>query len=129
MRLLIDTHVLLWSLAAPERLGADLVRMLDESDVFVSAASLWEIGIKAALGKLDARPREVLAAIEPAGFALLDVRAVHAVGVGDLPMHHRDPFDRLLISQALAESMEFATFDDALVAYGRPVLRLSPAPL
>lgn len=126
MRVLLDTHVLLWSLAAPERLGADVARMLDEADVFVSAASLWEISIKTALGKLDARPREVLTAIEPAGFILLEVRAEHAVRVGELPMHHRDPFDRLLLSQALAESLQLLSYDDALLAYGDPVLRLSP---
>lgn len=126
MRVLIDTHVLLWSLSAPERLGADVTRMLDDAEVFVSAASLWEIGIKASIGRLDARPREVLAAIEPAGFVLLDVRAEHAVRVAELPLHHRDPFDRLLIAQALTESLQFLTFDDAVLAYGSPVMRIHP---
>lgn len=127
MRLLIDTHVLLWALAAPERLGAEVSRMLDAADVMVSAASLWEISIKAALGKLDAQPREILEAVEPAGFSLLAVTAEHAVRVVELPLHHRDPFDRLLIAQALTEAMQLITFDDALVAYGSPVLRVPHA--
>lgn len=127
MRVLIDTHVLLWSLAAPERLGAEVERALAEAEVFVSAASLWEISIKVALGKLDARPREVLAAIEPAGFTLLDIRAEHAIGVAELPLHHRDPFDRLLIAQARSESLQFVTYDDALLAYGHPVTRYEHA--
>ena len=69
MRILLDTHLLLWSLAQPSKLSATIRRKIDAADVYVSAASIWEISIKSKLGKLDANPREVLDGIEPAGFS------------------------------------------------------------
>lgn len=87
-------------------------------EVFVSAASLWEISIKVALGKLKADPRAVLDALEPAGFLQLPISGEHAAGVARLPRHHRDPFDRLLVAQAMAEPMRLLTNDSALAAYG-----------
>lgn len=92
--------------------------MIAAADVFVSAASVWEISIKAALGKLAADPREIRAALEPAGFLELPVSGEHAARVVDLPRHHRDPFDRLLIAQALTEPMRLLTNDVALAPYG-----------
>src|SRR5664279_1663032 len=103
MRLLLDTHLLLWSLAEPKRLGRDGLAMIERSEVYSSAASLWEISIKAALGKLKAKPAEILQAIEPAGFSLLAIQGEHAVRVYELGRHHQDPFDRLLIAQAQIE--------------------------
>jgi len=84
----------------------------------VSAASIWEVGIKAALGKLAADPSELLAEVEPAGFRLLPVGGDHAAAVSLLPALHKDPFDRMLIAQAKTEPLLLLTNDAALPAYG-----------
>jgi len=118
MRVLLDTHLLLWALGSPSKLPAAARRLIDDANVYVSAASIWEVSIKAALGKLSADPREVLAAIEPAGFLELPVTGTHAARVVALPAIHRDPFDRLLIAQALTEPMHLLTNDAALADYG-----------
>jgi PIN domain nuclease of toxin-antitoxin system len=96
--------------------------MIDKSEIYVSAASIWEISIKTALGKLDADPGEVLAAVEPAGFAMLSISGEHAAAVARLGGHHKDPFDRLLIAQALVEPMHLLSNDELLGAYGAFVI-------
>jgi PIN domain nuclease of toxin-antitoxin system len=121
MRLLLDTHLLLWALSDPRRVGRAGLALIERSDVHVSAASIWEIGIKAAQGKLKAKPDAVLQAIEPAGFALLPIQGEHAARVFELGMHHADPFDRLLVAQAQLESMTLLTNDQLLIAYGKCV--------
>jgi PIN domain nuclease of toxin-antitoxin system len=121
VRVLLDTHLLLWALGSPSRLPAAAQRVIRESEVFVSAASIWEISIKAGLGKLTADPAEVLAALEPAGFRSLPIVGEHAARVASLPPIHRDPFDRLLIAQAITEPMRLLTNDTALAAYGDTV--------
>jgi PIN domain nuclease of toxin-antitoxin system len=115
---LLDTHLLLWALGSPGKLPVAARRLIEQGEVYVSATSIWEIGIKSALGKLTADPEEVLRALEPAGFTPLPVSAVHAAGVARLPPLHRDPFDRLLVAQALAEPMRLLTNDRALGPYG-----------
>jgi PIN domain nuclease of toxin-antitoxin system len=95
--------------------------LIDASEVFVSASSIWEISIKAALGQLAADPREVLDALEPAGFLELPVTGEHAARVAELPALHRDPFDRLLVAQALTEPMCLLTTDRVLARYGEIV--------
>jgi PIN domain nuclease of toxin-antitoxin system len=123
MRLLLDTPVFLWALAASPRLKAPARRMIESADqVYVSAASIWEVAIKAALGKITADPNEVAAAIAPSGFVELPVRAVRAAGVARLAPHHRDPFDRLLLSQALAEPLRLLTADARLADYSELVI-------
>ena len=121
MRVLLDTHLVLWALAAPERLPGAAHRLIERADVYVSAASIWEISIKASLGKLTADPREVLAALDPAGFLTLPISAEHATRVADLPPVHRDPFDRLLVAQARVEPMRLLTTDALLAGYGELV--------
>jgi PIN domain nuclease of toxin-antitoxin system len=121
VRVLLDTHLLLWALSAPARLPAPARRLIQDADVYVSAASIWEISIKAALGKLRADPNEVLAALEPAGFLSLPIAGEHAARVASLPPVHRDPFDRLLIAQALVEPMRLISTDAALQGYGEIV--------
>ena len=121
MRVLLDTHLLLWALSAPARLPAPARRLIQDADVYVSAASIWEISIKAALGKLRADPDEVLAALEPAGLLSLPISGEHAARVASLPPIHRDPFDRLLVAQALVEPMRLLTDDTALGGYGEIV--------
>jgi PIN domain nuclease of toxin-antitoxin system len=119
MRLLLDTHIFLWSAAGSASLKASARRMIQEADaVFVSAASLWEIAIKTRLGKLEADPDALVAAIDESGFVELPVRAVHAAGVAKLPAIHKDPFDRLLIAQSIAEPLRFLTADTVLKGYG-----------
>ena len=121
MRVLLDTHLLLWALADPARLQAEARRLIDHADVYVSAASVWEISIKAGLGKLSADPGEVVAALEPAGFLPLPITVQHAARVASLPLVHRDPFDRLLVAQALVEPMRLLTTDAVLAGYGELV--------
>jgi PIN domain nuclease of toxin-antitoxin system len=118
MRVLLDTHLLLWALGSPLKLSADTRKLVDTSEVYVSAASIWEISIKAALGKLKADAAEVLAAIQPAGLGLLPITGEHAARVARLPSHHKDPFDRILIAQALTEPMILLTNDKTLERYG-----------
>ena len=118
MRLLLDTHIYIWAVMGNRRLSANARKMiLDADDVYVSAASIWEAAIKARLGKLDADPDLLASEIAPSGFIELPVRAAHAAMVRKLPDIHRDPFDRLLIAQALVEPLRLLTSDESLAAY------------
>ena len=117
-RLLLDTHLLLWAVGEPKKLPPAARKRIDDSEVFVSAASIWEVSIKAALGKLAADPAELLAEIEPAGFRLLPVTGEHAAAVARLPAVHNDPFDRMLVAQAKTEPLLLLTNDSALAGYG-----------
>jgi PIN domain nuclease of toxin-antitoxin system len=96
--------------------------MIDAGEVFVSAASIWEIAIKAKLGRLEGNPKEFVAAIDQSGFQELVVSARHAAAVYDLPFRHRDPFDRLLIAQTLTEPMRLLTTDSILGQYSELVM-------
>ena len=120
---LCDTHILLWALSEPERLPRDARAYLERAEVFVSSASVWEISIKASMGRIECDPAQVADAIEAVGFRHLPITAAHAARVFTLPAIHRDPFDRMLVAQALCESMPLLTSDDALSAYG-DVVRL-----
>jgi PIN domain nuclease of toxin-antitoxin system len=119
MRLLLDTHVFLWAVTANRRLKSRTREFLSQADVvYVSAASIWEITIKARLGKIDADAALLTDAIDGSGFQELPVSARHAAAVAKLPLHHTDPFDRLLLAQAFLEPLRFVTVDGALAAYG-----------
>lgn len=123
MRLLLDTHIVLWALTASPRLKAETVLLLQRADeVYVSAASVWEVAIKVRLGKLEADVAALTAAIGESGFLELPVTAAHAAGVAELPLHHSDPFDRLLVSQALTEPLRLVTADALLAPYSDLVL-------
>lgn len=125
MKLLLDTHTLLWWLDdAKGRLAVPAQRAIaaPRNLVFISAASLWEIVIKKALGKL-ACPGDLKEAVEDSGFHLLPVTADHALAVERLPPHHRDPFDRMLIAQAGEEGLTIITADAAFRPYGVPLLQ------
>lgn len=122
MRLLLDTHVFLWFLAdSPKLTKKARARIRRADDVFISAASIWEATIKAGLGKLDADPADLVAGIEASGFVELPVRARHAARVAQLAREHRDPFDRLLLAQAIDEPLRFLTADDTLAGYSELV--------
>lgn len=118
MRILLDTHLLLWALSTPARVPVAARKLIAGNDAYVSAASIREIGIKSAFGKPIADPCEVLADLEPGGFLELPVTGEHAARVADLPPIHRDPFDRLLNAQAWTEPMRFVTNDATLARYG-----------
>lgn len=125
MRLLLDTNVFLWWQWSDRRLPAVVRQAIEDpaSDILVSAATVWEISIKRKIGKLDFEGSPVAACLE-AGFALLDVAAAHAELAGDLPRHHGDPFDRMLVAQARMEGLVLATRDRQLLLYGVPLLGL-----
>lgn len=123
MRLLLDTQVFLWAVMDSPRLTAHARSLVgDAEETFVSAASIWEIAIKARLGRVAADPREMIAAVHRSGFQMLPIRADHCAGVHDLPVYHKDPFDHLLLAQAIAEPLRFLTADSLLSRYSELVV-------
>ncbi|MDB5075929.1 MAG: hypothetical protein JWO42_2108 [Chloroflexi bacterium] len=124
MRLLLDTHILLWCLGDNPALPPQAKVLIADSynEVFVSPISLWEIAIKVRLGKLVADAGEVREAALESGFAQLPFLLEHAVAVAQLPDHHRDPFDRALVAQAHCEPLRLLTHDPMVAAYGGTVL-------
>jgi PIN domain nuclease of toxin-antitoxin system len=128
MKLLLDTHTLLWSATDPARLAPDARAALEDGshDVLVSIVTAWEIAIMQSLGKLDlARPAErwLPDVLTRTGFEVAELSLAAALRVRALAWHHRDPFDRLLIAQALEDGFTIVTRDEAFDAYGVPVLR------
>ncbi|HEY7365994.1 MAG TPA: type II toxin-antitoxin system VapC family toxin [Methylomirabilota bacterium] len=127
MRVLVDTHLLLWAVASSRRLPKEARSLILDAanEVFYSAASVWEIAIKSELRRRDfkANPAVLVRALAQSGFAELPVTAAHAARVAGLPAIHRDPFDRLLVAQSLAEPMTLLTNDAVLRGYG-PLVQL-----
>jgi PIN domain nuclease of toxin-antitoxin system len=117
--LLLDTRVLIWALSAPRRLPTRVAALIrdPDTDVYMSAASTWEIAIKSTLGKIDADLAAVVRAARAADFDELPVTIAHTERLRDLPAHHRDPFDRLLVAQALEERLTLVTQDRFIAAY------------
>jgi PIN domain nuclease of toxin-antitoxin system len=128
MRVLLDTHVLLWVLVAPEKLHPSARAIVEdtENDVMFSAASIWEIAIKFALKRDDfaIAPEKILMAARESGFVELPVGARAAAHVANLPPHHRDPFDRILVAQAVTEPAILYTADAQLQMYSDMVQRV-----
>lgn len=123
MRLLIDTQIFIWAVLDSDNLGKKAREMMLAADeIFVSAASIWEIAIKTKLGKIEGDPSEFVDAIESSGFNELKISGRHAAQVNQLPLYHRDPFDRLLIGQALVELMQLLTTDGLLRRYSKLVV-------
>ena len=127
MRLLLDTHLLLWAAASSGRLSAEIRSLIEDpqNEVHYSAASVWEIAIKSTRRRKDFRVDLSLlhSSFPVMGLTELPVRAEHAVGVAQLPPIHRDPFDRLLVAQSVVEAMVLLTNDAVLAQYG-PVVRV-----
>ena len=122
MRLLLDTNVLLWVAAGDPRVEHLQDRIIDEeNEVFVSAASYWEVAIKVGIGRLDVNVAELRQAARDNGYPELPVLGVHTEHLGGLPAIHKDPFDRMLIAQANAEPMRLLTADHLLARYGTNV--------
>lgn len=125
MKLLLDTQLLLWAAGHPDRLSPAARRLLSPARhaLIFSAASLWEIAIKSTLGREDFRvePRLLRRGLLDNGYTELPVTSEHAVSIEGLPPLHKDPFDRLLLAQALTEGVTLLTTDAQLAQYGRPV--------
>jgi len=124
VRLLLDTHILIWWLKDDLLLPARARALIAErrNQVFVSPMSLWEMAIKSQLGKLKANVDDVRGAVLHSGFQPLPFTLDHAAAVARLPHHHRDPFDRALVAQALLEPLTLLTHDESLALYGDHVL-------
>ncbi len=125
MRILLDTQIVYWFFYEPENVPKAARELMAEAEaVLVSAVSVWEIAIKVRLGKMKADPRRVVQLMEAAGFKELPVYARHTVLVADLPMYHGDPFDRLLIAQAISEPLHLLTADTQLRQYSTLVIQV-----
>jgi len=125
VRLLLDTNVVLWLMEENPRLRRSARSLIaDAAEVYVSSASLWEIAIKWRLRKIEEDPQTILDQLDAAGLSELQVTNRHAVATGRLPLLHRDPFDRLLVAQAITEPMRLLTSDDQLLAYSELVIRV-----
>ncbi|MFS2124309.1 type II toxin-antitoxin system VapC family toxin [Pseudomonas sp. Pseusp97] len=128
MRLLLDTHVLLWILTDDARLPGDVRSLIlaEDAELFFSAASIWEISIKNALKRADFPydPSIVRKALLDNGYAELPITGEHSVFVGSLPALHADPFDRMLVAQANVEGMLLVTHDSKLAAYPGPIRKI-----
>ena len=116
MRVLLDTHVLLWAVLEDPRLSRAQRDAIVEGELYLSAASVWEIGIKRALGKLDV-PAEIFGIAADAGCRPLPISWVHAEAAAALPPHHADPFDRMLVAQARCVGLRLASSDARMMAY------------
>ena len=129
MRLLLDTHLLVWAMGEPERLPAGCAAMLEDpsNSLVFSVASLWELVIKQALGRPDfnLEPSLLRQALLSGGWQELPIEASHALAVSHLPPLHRDPFDRLLLAQAQVEGLLLLTADSQLSLYPGPIRYMS----
>lgn len=125
MKLLLDTHLLLWAAGQPERLSAEARRLLEDprNVLHFSAASIWEIAIKRSLGRDDFRvePRVLRRGLLDNGYEELAISSEHALATDALPPLHKDPFDRILLAQALSEGITLLTADATVAAYRGPV--------
>jgi PIN domain nuclease of toxin-antitoxin system len=119
VKFLLDTHALLWWLADDDQLGSAAREVVADpaNDILISMVSLWEIVVKVRIGKLQADIEEIIEAVQREGFTVLDVSMAHLVALAGLPMHHRDPFDHLLIAQAMTEDATFISEDRNAARY------------
>jgi PIN domain nuclease of toxin-antitoxin system len=121
MKLLLDTHILLWAAGNPERLSVEARALMNdpENELFFSAASLWEIAIKNNLGRVDfqVNARLLRRGLLDNGYQELAINSVHAVSIDNLPMIHKDPFDRILVAQAMVEGITLLTADSLVAQY------------
>ena len=122
MSLLLDTHSVIWFLAGSDRLRAEARSAIESADrVYVSTATIWEIATKVARGRLDT-PADFADRLLEFGMLPLALEWEHGRVAGDLPLHHRDPFDRMLVAQAIVERLTIVTRDQAIALYAVPVL-------
>jgi PIN domain nuclease of toxin-antitoxin system len=125
MRVLLDTHIYLWWLDDSPLLAPTARKIIEEAEiVYVSAASIWEAVIKIGLGKLEVDPADLVAGIRESGFEPLPITPEHALALSRLADHHKDPFDRMLLSQSITEPLRLITADALLPAYSELVTRV-----
>lgn len=128
MKLLLDTHVLIWAAGFPDRMSVEARELIadPDNDLVFSAASLWEVAIKSALGREDftVDARLLRRGLLDNGYSELPVASEHAVAIDSLPPIHKDPFDRLLIAQAMVEGITLLTIDDLVGQYPGPIRRI-----
>lgn len=125
MRLLLDTHIILWVLADHPALPKAARKYIDKAElVYASPVSVWEMHIKITLGKLDLNADDLPQRLADSGFEPLPVTWEHAHALGRLPLIHRDPFDRLLIAQTISEPLKFLTADKLLAEYSELVVAI-----
>jgi len=125
VRLLLDSHILIWLMGDDARLTAEMRALIaDATEIFASTASIWELAIKASLGKLHLDIERLAVLLDAAGIYELRITRQHVMAVARLPLLHRDPFDRLLVSQAISEPMRLLTADPQLKAYSELVVVL-----
>ena len=118
MRVLLDTHILLWSLNDDPRLSIKALRLIENAaDVYVSAATFWEMAIKVSMGKLDVDLDEIRDHCLESGFIQLPITSEHAIAVKELEPHHKEPFDRLIVATAISEPMKLLTSDPQVAHY------------
>ncbi|MCA1978064.1 MAG: type II toxin-antitoxin system VapC family toxin [Thiobacillus sp.] len=126
MNVLLDTHVALWAITDSPRLPGRAREMIESprSTVWISAASLWEIAIKHGLGRgeMPVSSQEALRYFQESGYRFLPIEPEHTVAIEDLPPHHADPFDRILVAQALVEPMRLITHDQAVARYSDTII-------
>lgn len=131
MKLLLDTHLLLWAAGGLGPLPATARKMIEDpaNELYFSAASLWEISIKIRLGRDDFQvdPQVLRRELFDNGYLELPVTSEHAVAVATLPPHHKDPFDRMLVAQAIAEGITLLTCDGEIARYGGPIKKIKEA--
>ncbi len=126
MRILIDTHILIWHLEGDEQLSPDRRLLITDPEnvIFVSIASFWEVAIKSSLGKLSLSRSisEIFAEVDSSATSLLAIEPSHTLQVSSLPFHHKDPFDRMIIAQALVEDLSLVSNDVNFATYGVELL-------
>ena len=123
MKILLDTHVLLWALSLPEKIKPKVQALLVDTDniVFVSIASLWELQIKKSLNKISL-PNDFIPQLQENGFELLDINYKHIAKLDELPLIHRDPFDRMLVAQTIHENLSLVTNDLEIMKYNVKII-------
>ena len=127
MRILLDTHILLWCLEGREKLSPQARQIISSADeVYASAANIWEIIIKTSTGKLkiEVDPQEFVQIIADSGFEMISIKPEHVLKLADLHDYHRDPFDRILIAQSLVEPLHLVTADSVVAKYGGNTIRV-----
>jgi len=128
MKLLVDTHLLLWAAGQPDRLSAAALKLIDDpgNELLFSAASVWEVAIKRGLGRSDfqADPRLLRRGLLDNGYSELPILSDHVVALDSLPSIHKDPFDRMLVAQATVEGIALLTADPVVAQYPGPVRKV-----
>ncbi len=128
MNLLLDTHIALWAITDSPKLSQKARELIEspKTTIWISVASLWEIAIKYSLGRGDMpiSSQQALSYFRESGYRFLAVEAEHAVAVEELPTHHQDPFDRILVAQALVEPMRLMTHDSLVALYSDTIIKI-----